>query len=90
MADPAVLALVRDLVGWVPRSTTSVGAVAGPLALVGYLLGSVPFAYLLSRRRLRRQLDDPDGGLARTVRPTGDPLDVPGVVGAAALAGLAA
>lgn len=45
------------------RHATTVGLLAGPLVVVGYLAGSVPFAYLLSRRRLRRQLDDP--GLAR-------------------------
>jgi glycerol-3-phosphate acyltransferase PlsY len=44
---------------WVPRSATTVGILAGPLVLFGYLAGSVPFAYLLSRRRLRRQLADP-------------------------------
>ena len=45
------------------RHATTVGLLAGPLVVVGYLAGSVPFAYLISRRRLRRQLDDP--GLAR-------------------------
>ena len=46
------------MLDWVPRSATAVGVLAGPLVVVGYLCGSVPFAYLLSRRRLRRQLDD--------------------------------
>jgi glycerol-3-phosphate acyltransferase PlsY len=45
---------------WVPRSATAVGVLAGPLILLGYLAGSVPFAYLYSRRRLRRQLDYPE------------------------------
>ncbi len=43
---------------WMPRSATAVGVLAGPLIVLGYLSGAVPFAYLLSRRRLRRQLDD--------------------------------
>ncbi|MDP9006525.1 MAG: glycerol-3-phosphate acyltransferase [Actinomycetota bacterium] len=47
----------------IPRSATMVGLLAGPLIVLGYLGGSVPFAYLLSRRRLRRQLDD--DGIAR-------------------------
>ncbi|MBW3575651.1 MAG: glycerol-3-phosphate acyltransferase, partial [Actinobacteria bacterium] len=42
----------------IPRSATAVGVLAGPLIVLGYVSGSVPFAYLLSRRRLRRQLDD--------------------------------
>lgn len=44
---------------WVPRSATAVGLLAGPLIVVGYLAGSVPFVYLSARRRLRRQLDQP-------------------------------
>jgi len=52
-------ALVRDLVGWMPRSATAVGVVAGPLALLGYLVGSVPYGRLLSRRRAPGQAADP-------------------------------
>lgn len=48
------------MLDWVPRSATLVGVLAGPLVVLGYLAGSVPFAYLYSRRRLRRQLDHPD------------------------------
>jgi glycerol-3-phosphate acyltransferase PlsY len=54
LATPALA-----LFDWVPRSATAVGVLAGPLVVLGYLAGSVPFAYLLSRRRLRRQLADP-------------------------------
>ena len=50
------LALVRDLVGWMPRSATAVGVVAGPLAVLGYLVGSLPYDRLLGRRR---RSDDP-------------------------------
>ncbi len=52
------IAALGALAAWVPRSATAVGLAAGPLVVVGYLAGSIPFAYLLSRRRLRRQLDD--------------------------------
>ncbi len=55
----------------VPRNATAVGVLAGPLVLAGYLAGSVPFAYLLSRRRLRRQLDEP--GLTRLSTSGGNP-----------------
>jgi acyl phosphate:glycerol-3-phosphate acyltransferase len=50
------LALVRDLMGWIPRSATAVGVVAGPLAVLGYLVGALPFDSFLSRRR---RSDDP-------------------------------
>lgn len=60
-----LLALVE-----VPRNATAVGVLAGPLVVAGYLAGSVPFAYLLSRRRLRRQLDEP--GLTRLSTSTRD------------------
>jgi len=86
-----VLALVGDLLGWVPRSARSVSVAAGPLAVLGYLAGSVPFGYLLSRRRLRRQMEDPRLGRLPAPRHRGggdDPLDAPGVLGAAALAAL--
>ncbi|MDQ3384795.1 MAG: glycerol-3-phosphate acyltransferase [Actinomycetota bacterium] len=79
--------LVRSLVEWVPTSVTSVSVLSGPLAILGYLAGSIPFGYLLSRRRLRRQLaGDPS---VRTTRSGEDPLDTPGVIGAGALAALA-
>lgn len=82
-----VVALIRNLVEWVPTSVQSVSVLSGPLVLLGYLAGSIPFGYLLSRRRLRRQLAGDDGPVAR--RPSADPLDRPGVVGAGALAALA-
>ena len=37
------LALVRGLVEWMPSSVTWVGVLAGPLVLLGYLVGSLPF-----------------------------------------------
>lgn len=79
--------LIRSLVEWVPRSVDSVSVLSGPLVLLGYLAGSIPFAYLLSRRRLRRQLarDAPPPS-----RPPGRvPTDGRGVVGAGALAAVA-
>jgi hypothetical protein len=45
-----VLGLVRNLVEWLPTSADWAAIVAGPLALVGYLVGSVTAAEL-SRRR---------------------------------------
>lgn len=78
-------ALVRALVDWMPRSATWVGALAGPLVIVGYLVGSIPFGYLISRRRLRRQLDRPSD--RPTVGPSAETLDTLGVVAAAVLAG---
>ncbi len=56
---PLVVTVALALFDWIPPSATAVGLLAGPLVVLGYLAGSVPFAYLLSRRRLRRQLDDP-------------------------------
>ncbi|CAN5171121.1 hypothetical protein BH24ACT1_BH24ACT1_10610 [soil metagenome] len=56
------------MLDWIPRSATVIGLMAGPLVILGYLAGSVPFAYLYSRRRLRRQLDQP--GMARLVAHT--------------------
>lgn len=50
--------MVLAALEWVPRRASAVGFLAGPMVVVGYLCGSVPFAYLLSRRRLRHQLDD--------------------------------
>lgn len=58
------------MLDWIPRSATVIGLLAGPLVVLGYLAGSVPFAYLRSRRRLRRQLDQP--GMARLVDPASD------------------
>jgi glycerol-3-phosphate acyltransferase PlsY len=52
-----VLGLVRGLVEWVPTSAAWAGYVAGPLVLMGYLVGSVPFGDLVAARRFRRQLD---------------------------------
>jgi len=52
-----VFGLVRGLVEWVPTSAAWAGYVAGPLAVLGYLVGSVPVADLVARRRFRRQLE---------------------------------
>lgn len=41
------------------RSVTNVAWLAGPLVALGYLVGSLPVAYLLGRRRLHRQLGRP-------------------------------
>src|SRR5688500_380624 len=49
--------LVRGLVEWLPTSAAWAGYVAGPLVLLGYLAGSVPFGDLVVTRRFRRQLD---------------------------------
>lgn len=65
VAATLVAGLAASLLDWVPSSATAVGVLAGPLVVMGYLAGSVPFAYLLSRRRLRRQLDDRGDPLAR-------------------------
>ena len=81
-----LVALVRNLVEWVPTSVKSVSVLSGPLAILGYLVGSIPFGYLLSRRHLRRQLA---GDQSVTPRTGGDPLDTPGVIGAGALAAIA-
>ncbi|MGH9182816.1 MAG: glycerol-3-phosphate acyltransferase [Acidimicrobiales bacterium] len=83
-----MLALVEDVVGrWVPSGATWVGIVAGPLVVAGYLVGSVPVGYLWSRRRLRRQLDDPALASARVPDP--GPAGMGGGVGPAVTAGLA-
>lgn len=84
-----VLALVGDWLSWLPTHATWAGIVAGPLVIIGYLVGSVPFPYLLSRRRLRRQLDS--GGSAHLApgRSSEDPLDMPGAITAAALSAAA-
>lgn len=52
--------LVRGLVEWVPTSAEWAGYVAGPLVLLGYLAGSVPFGDLVAARRFRHQLDSID------------------------------
>jgi glycerol-3-phosphate acyltransferase PlsY len=76
----AVLALFEGLV---PRHTSTVNLLSGPLVLSGYLVGSVPFGYLLSRHRLRRQLRSPHPPARGTV---GAPaLDQPGTILAGAL-----
>jgi glycerol-3-phosphate acyltransferase PlsY len=51
-----VLGLVRGLVEWVPTSADWAGYVAGPLVLLGYAVGSIPFDDALATRRFRRQL----------------------------------
>lgn len=86
-----LVALVRNLVEWVPTSVRSVSVLSGPMVLVGYLVGSIPFGYLLSRRRLRRQLtgDQPLAFRRPGSGERSDPLDAPGVVGAGALAAIA-
>jgi acyl phosphate:glycerol-3-phosphate acyltransferase len=85
-----VLGLVGDLVSWLPTHATWAGVVAGPLVLLGYLVGTIPFGYLLSRRRLRRQLDGAAiDGIPPPTRADADPLDLPGVVAAWGLSGLA-
>ena len=58
------------MLDWIPQSATVIGLLAGPLVVLGYLAGSVPFAYLRSRRRLRRQLDE--AGMARLIDPASD------------------
>ena len=69
------------VVDWVPRSATAVGVLAGPLILLGYLAGSVPFAYLRARHRLRRQLDSPaTARLSVPDRGAPEGLDVPAAV----------
>jgi glycerol-3-phosphate acyltransferase PlsY len=52
-----VLGLVRGLVEWVPTSAAWAGYVAGPLVVLGYLVGSVPMGDAVARVRFRRQLD---------------------------------
>jgi glycerol-3-phosphate acyltransferase PlsY len=52
-----VVGLVRGLVEWVPTSAAWAGYVAGPLVLLGYVVGSLPWDDVVARRRFRRQLD---------------------------------
>lgn len=65
------------------RSTTNVAWVAGPLVLLGYLVGSLPVAYWLGRRRLRRRLGDPGDMVAAQQSPDHAPLGGPGELAAA-------
>ena len=53
--------LVRGLVEWLPTSAQWAGYVAGPLVVLGYLVGSLPVGDVVARHRFRRQLDR--GGL---------------------------
>lgn len=85
-----VVSLVGGLFEWLPTHERWAGVVAGPLALLGYLVGSIPFTYLVSRRRLRRQLNGTVIDGVRAARTGIDPLDVPGVLTAAVLSGAAA
>jgi glycerol-3-phosphate acyltransferase PlsY len=75
-----VLALVRGLVEWVPTSAAWAGYVAGPLVLLGYVVGSIPLADHVAVRQFRRQL-------ARdrmTVRSLGDVDPAAAITGALA------
>jgi glycerol-3-phosphate acyltransferase PlsY len=68
-----MLGLVRGLVEWVPTSAEWAGYVAGPVVVLGYLVGSVPVGDLVATRRFRRQLAAPDLrgiGVASSVDPT--------------------
>ncbi|HEX4905633.1 MAG TPA: hypothetical protein VFU93_09290, partial [Acidimicrobiales bacterium] len=73
--------LVRGLVEWVPTSAQWAGYVAGPLVVLGYLVGSLPVGDLVARRRFRRQLDR--GGL-----PVPAEIDSAAVLTGALTAGL--
>lgn len=88
MLIPAAVQLLED---WIPQSASAVGYLAGPLVVLGYLVGSVPFGYLLNRSRLRRQLDDPELAAARhrAAELAGDGLDGTGPPGTSVLAALA-
>ncbi len=72
-----VLGVVRGLIEWLPTSADWAGYVAGPLVLVGYLVGSVPVGDVVARPRFRRQLDrgplpaPPFGGLDVATVTTG-------------------
>lgn len=59
-------------VGRLVRSVTAVGLVSGPLVVLAYLVGSLPVAYLLGRRRLRRDLRSAQPRLLSATRLTGD------------------
>ena len=65
------------------RSTTNVAWVAGPLVLLGYLVGSLPVAYWLGRRRLRRDLGAPAEVVAGHRTAPDAPLGAPGELAAA-------
>lgn len=65
MPPPLPAGIIRPLVDWLPQSATWVAVVAGPMVLLGYVVGSVPFARLLAGRRARRgegdqRIDEPD------------------------------
>ena len=49
-------ALIGPAVDWLPQSARWVGTLAGPLVVLGYLVGSTPFGYWLERQRFRRQM----------------------------------
>jgi glycerol-3-phosphate acyltransferase PlsY len=66
-----VLGLVRGLVEWVPTSADWAGYVAGPLVLLGYLVGSLPYGDVVATRRFRRQLAS--GSLPAAPRTDLDP-----------------
>jgi acyl phosphate:glycerol-3-phosphate acyltransferase len=59
------VAVLGPLVDWLPQSAQWVAVLAGPLVLLGYLVGSIPFGALVARRRFRRQLRRPDAHLER-------------------------
>ena len=81
--DAVELTVLALFEGLVPRRASTVNLLSGPLVLLGYLVGSVPFGYLLSRSRLRRQLRSPGPPARGTV---GAPaLDQPGTLLAGAL-----
>lgn len=75
--------LVRGLVEWLPTSAAWAGYVAGPLAVFGYLVGSLPFGDMVARRRFRRQLDD-----GRLPNPRLDAIDTAAVFTAVLGAGV--
>lgn len=52
-----MVGLVRGLVEFVPTSAAWAGYVAGPLVVLGYLVGSIPFGDRVAALRFRRQLD---------------------------------
>lgn len=78
-----MLGLVRGLVEWVPTSAAWAGYVAGPLVLLGYLVGSIPVADLVATRRFRRQLKT-----GRFPSARGTVLDAADVITAALGAGV--
>jgi hypothetical protein len=71
-----VVGLVRGLVEWVPTSAEWAGYVAGPLVLLGYAVGSIPYGDLMAQRRFRQQL-------ASGAQPAPSDVDAGHVLGAA-------